>query len=428
MESSETTRAEGTGTVRADGGSVHADGGMVPVEAHLAEVLAAVRPLAPARLELEAAEGCVLAEDVAAAAPLPSFDNSSMDGYAVRAADVAAASPGSPVTLPVTGEIPAGDTRTLTLAPGTSLRIMTGAMLPGGADAVVPVEWTDGGREHVRISQPPAAGHAIRRRGDDVTEGEVLLKAGARLGPAQIALLAAGGHGTALVRPRPRVAVIATGDELTEPGAALFPGRIWDSNSYMLAAAARQAGAVASREWVTDDPGAVLAAIERRSASADVLITSGGVSMGGEHDVVKAALAGRAPVTFRKVAMQPGMPQGFGVAGLGRALLFTLPGNPVSAFVSFHLFVRPALDALQGLAPGRLPATRAALAAPVRSPRGRRSYLRGVLDSGSASVTPLTGQGSHQLGALARANALIIVPEQVTQMAAGEIADVLSLP
>ncbi len=401
---------------------------MVPVEAHLARVLAAVRPLSPARLGLEEAQGCVLAQDAAALCPLPSFDNSAMDGYAVRAGDVAPAGPDSPVILPVTGEIPAGDTRTLTVAPGTCIRIMTGALLPGGADAVVPVEWTDGGTRQVRISQPAPAGHAIRRRGDDVATGEVLLAAGARLGPAQIALLAAGGHGSALVRPRPRIAVIATGDELTEPGTALTPGRIWDSNSYMLAAAVRQLGGVADRHRVSDDPQAVLAAIEKLSGSADLLITSGGVSMGGEHDVVKAALAGHPGVSFGKVAMQPGMPQGFGLIGQGPVPIFTLPGNPVSAFVSFHLFVRPAMDALQGVEPVPLPTSRVILAGPARSPQGRRSFLRGVLDAAAGTVTPLTGQGSHQLGALARADVLIVVPEAVVRMEEGDPADVISLP
>jgi molybdopterin molybdotransferase len=402
--------------------------GMMPVEAYLAEVLAVARPLAPVLLGLEEAEGGVLAEDATARCPLPSFDNSSMDGYAVHASDVAAAAPDAPVILPVTGQIPAGDTGPHSIAAGTCARIMTGAPLPAGADAVVPVEWTDGGREQVTIGQPAAPGHAIRRRGEDVAEGHVLVPAGALLGPAQIALLAAGGHGEALVRPRPQVAVIATGNELTEPGSPLVPGRIWDSNSYLLAAAVRQAGGVAQRHRVKDDPDAVVAALDELSASADLLVTSGGISMGGEHDVVKAALSGHAEVAFRKVAMQPGMPQGFGVVGPSRTPLFALPGNPVSALVSFQLFVRPAMAARQGRAPAPLPLTRAVLTAGVTSPPGRRSYLRGVLDIAAGTVAPLAGQGSHQLGALAQANALIVVPEQVAGMAAGETADVMSLP
>ena len=400
---------------------------LVSVEAHLADTLRAIRPLAPVRLGLDEAEGGVLAEDAAALCPLPSFDNSGMDGYAVHSADLAAAAPGAPVTLPVTDEIPAGDTRTLTVAPGTCARIMTGALMPAGADAVVPVEWTDGGVKQVTISQPAPAGNAIRRRGGDVAEGDVMVRAGTLLRPAQLALLAAGGHGTALVRPQPLVAVIATGNELTDPGTPLTPGQIWESNGYMLAAAARQAGGRARRHRVKDDPVAVVTALEELSASADLLVTTGGVSMGGEHDVVKAAL-GEFAVKFRKVAMQPGMPQGFGLIGFDGTPVFTLPGNPVSSYVSFLLFVRPAMQALQGLTPAPLPVTRAALAGAVRSPEGRRSYLRGVLDARHRTVIPLSGQGSHQLAALARANALIVVPEQVVRMEEGEPVDVMSLP
>ena len=402
---------------------------MDPVETHLARVLAAIRPVEPVRLGLEAAEGTVLAADAGAVTPLPSFDNSSMDGYAVHAADIAAATAEAPVILPVTDQVPAGDTRVLTVAPGTCVRIMTGALFPAGADAVVPVELTDGGSDRARFSQPVVKGYSIRRRGDDVAEGDMLLPAGTRLGPAQIALLAASGHGSVLARAAPRVAVLATGNELSEPGSPLVPGQIWESNSYMLAAAVRQAGGSATRHRAGDDPEKVLALIGVLSAQADLLITSGGVSMGGEHDVVKAALSGSraGTITFCKVAMQPGMPQGFGVVGPDQTPILTLPGNPVSAFVSFWLFGRPALDALQGLAPQPVPARRAQLASPVRSPQGRRSFLRGVLNADGATVTPLTGQGSHQLGALARANALIVVPEEVASMAAGDEADVISL-
>jgi molybdopterin molybdotransferase len=401
---------------------------MDPVEAHLARVLAAIRPIEPARLGLEAAEGTVLAADAVATGALPSFDNSSMDGYALHASDVAAATAEAPVTLPVTDQIPAGDTRTVTVVPGTCVRIMTGALLPAGADAVVPVEWTDGGTGQARFSRPVPKNHAIRRTGDDVAVGAALLPAGTRLGPAQIALLAASGHGSVLARAAPRVAVIATGNELSEPGSPLVPGRIWESNSYMLAAAVRQAGGAATRHRAGDDPQTVLALLGELAAQADLLITSGGVSMGGEHDVIKAALSGSGDLTFRKVAMQPGMPQGFGVIGRDRTPILTLPGNPVSAFVSFCLFGWPALDALSGLAPRPLASRRAALTGPVTSPKGRRSFLRGVLAPDAATVTPLTGQGSHQLGALARANALIVVPEEVAAMAAGEVADVISLP
>ena len=403
------------------------DRSLTTVEAYQAAILAAITPLPPASLELHEAEGCVLAEDVTAAMALPSFDNSSMDGFAVQAADTNQSSERAPATLPVTGEIAAGDTGAYRLAPGTAMRIMTGARLPAGADAVVPVEWTNGGGARVDIYRPVTAGNAVRYTGGDAAEGEKLLGNGVRMRPMQIAVAASAGRKVVKVRPRPRVVVLSTGNELAEPGTPLVPGRIWDSNSYMIAAAAREAGALAYRRSVVpDEPAGVLPALEEQLVRADLLITTGGVSMGGEHDVVKAALRDLGTVTFRKVAMQPGMPQGFGTIGENRVPIFTLPGNPVSAYVSFQLFVRPAIAALQGADDLRLPTTRATLTASVRSPHGRRSYLRGVLTGGK--VAPLSGQGSHQIAALGRANALIIVPEWETQLPEGGTVDVHVLP
>ncbi len=413
---------------------------MQSVDSYLAEVLAAIRPLPPRELGLEEADGGVLAGDVTAAWPLPPFDNSAMDGYAVMAADVAAAAPEHPVTLPVLGEVAAGDTSRRDLAPGTCIRIMTGALLPSGTDAVVPVEWTDadvtggagtagGGTARVTISQAAEPGHAIRRAGGDAAPGDVLLTVGTRLGPAQLGLLAAAGRSTVTARPRPRVTVISTGNELAEPGQPVTPGRIWESNSFMLAAAARQAGCMARRNPIVPDrKEAVLAAIEDALPHTDLLVTTGGVSMGGEHDVVKAALSDLGTITFRKIAMQPGMPQGFGTVGAASTPIFTLPGNPVSAYVSFQLFVRPAASVLQNHIPERLPRTRAVLTAPVRSPGGRTSFLRGILDAETGKITPVSGQSSHQLASLARANALIIVPEPVTEVRPGSDVDVLVLP
>jgi molybdopterin molybdotransferase len=268
-------------------------------------------------------------------------------------------------------------------------------------------------------------------------------------------------------RRRPRVTVISTGNELAEPGSPLVPGLIWDSNSYMLSAAARQAGCETTRNLTLgDDAAAVLAAIDAAARTADLVVTSGGVSMGGEHDVVKAALTGSAKpgsaqpgstkpgsakpgsaepgsakpgsaqpgsaepgsVTFRKIAMQPGMPQGFGLIGERKVPIFTLPGNPVSAFVSFRLFVEPAVRALQDLPPQRMVRRQARLAAPVTSPAGRRSYLRGIDGEQAGIVVPLSGQGSHQIASLARASLLILVPEAVTSLPAGELVEVLELP
>jgi len=417
---------------------------MDSVETYLGDIMAAIRPLPPRELALADALGAVLVDDVTARWPLPAFDNSAMDGYAVRAADVSAASADSPVVLAVAGVIAAGDTGRRDLVPGTVIRIMTGAPVPPGADAVVPVEQTDGGADRVAIHASVAEGASIRLTGGDVQPGDVLLTAGTRLGPVHLGLLAAAGHGTVQARPRPRVTVIATGNELVEPGMELIPGQIWESNATMLAAAAREAGCPARRHpIVRDDTEAVLAAVRDAIGDADLLITSGGVSMGGEHDVVKAALSTLGTVNFRKVAMQPGMPQGFGTVGPASTPIFTLPGNPVSAYVSFCLFVRPALDALQSSEQQdsehqdtkreRAKPVQAVLTEPVRSPAGKRSYLRGTflrreLDRPIGLVTPVSGQASHQLASLAKANALVLVPEQVTSLDAGETVDVLELP
>ncbi len=437
---------------------------LTSVEAHLAEILETVRPLAPTELSLSDAHGLVLAQDVTASVPLPSFDNSAMDGYAVRVEDIAAASERTPVTLPVVAEVAAGDTGAYALPPGTAIRIMTGAMLPHGTEAVVPVEWTDAGTARVAIRGTAERGHALRLAGEDARAGEVLVSAGTMLRPMHVAVIAAAGRGTVRVRPRPRVVVLSTGSELAEPGTPIVPGRIWDSNSFMIAAAAREAGCLAYRQSIVpDNADEVLPAIEDQLVRADLMITTGGVSMGGEYDVVKAALRQLGTVRFRKVAMQPGMPQGFGTvaptasaapegrtrrgligrladrgevaeravgpAGDGdRVPLFTLPGNPVSAYVSFQVFVRPAIGALQAYDQLGLEATRAELTRPLRSPPGRRSFLRGVLDRGSGRIVPLTGQGSHQVATLGKANALIVVPESVVRMDQGETAEVLVLP
>jgi molybdopterin molybdotransferase len=403
-------------------------GDLQSVDEYLAEISAAITPLAPRELSLADAEGATAAADITAGYALPPFDNSAMDGFAVVAADLAGASAERPVTLPVAGEVPAGDTREHRLEPGRCLRIMTGAPMPAGADAVVQVELTSGGDGQVTFRAPVEPGAAVRLTGGDVRPGDLLLTAGTRIGPVELGLLAAAGHATVPARPRPRVAVISTGNELAEPGTPLARGQIWESNSIMLAAAARAAGADAYRPAaVPDDKAKVLAMIEAELGHADLLITSGGVSMGGEHDVVKAALLELGEVRFRKVAMQPGMPQGFGLLGGGRTPILTLPGNPVSAYISYLLFGRTALNALQGGSAAGLAPARIALAGPVRSPGGKRSFLRGVLSADRASVSPLTGQASHQLATLAKADALIIVPEEITAMTAGELADVLFL-
>ncbi|MBT2383113.1 gephyrin-like molybdotransferase Glp, partial [Streptomyces sp. ISL-11] len=272
-------------------------------------------------------------------------------------------------------------------------------------------------------------GH-VRARGSDVAAGELALAAGTILGPPQIGLLAAIGRATVTVRPRPRVVVMSTGSELVQPGVALGPGEIHDSNSFALTACARDAGAIAYRvAAVEDDADTLRSTLEDQLVRADAVVTSGGVSVGA-YDVVKETLSGLAgeegSVSFRRLAMQPGKPQGFGLVGPDRVPLLALPGNPVSSYVSFELFVRPAIRALMGLDPIDRVTVRAVCAdAVASSPQGRRQYLRGRYEDGT--VTVVGGAGSHLVKALADANALIVVPEETTAVEAGTEVDVVLL-
>jgi molybdopterin molybdotransferase len=397
---------------------------------HLSAVLSAVRPLTPIDVQLLDAHGCVLTEDVIAPWALPQFDNSAMDGYAVRAEDVAAATADQPVELPVVADIAAGESMVEAIGPGHAARIMTGAPVPKGADAIVPVEQTDGGTARVKISSAVPVGKHVRHAGEDVQTGDTVLSAGTLIGAPQLGLLAAVGKDRVTVRPRPRVVVISTGSELVEPGMPLGTGQISDANSYMLTAAAMEAGAVAYRVApVADDPDKVLGLIEDQLIRADMVVTSGGVSAGA-YDVVKEVLSRLGTVSFDQIAMQPGKPQGFGTLGEDKTPIFTLPGNPVSAFVSFEVFVRPAIRKLIGSPRLHRQTVKAVLQATLRSPEGRRQFARGRLQvgrDGSHQVTPLGGQASHMLADLAYANALIVVPEHVTDVTPGQVVDVVVL-
>ncbi|MDQ2722816.1 MAG: molybdopterin molybdotransferase MoeA [Actinomycetota bacterium] len=372
----------------------------------------------PVELFLEQAAGRVLAGDLVAARPLPAFDNSAMDGYAVRASDVVGADT-SPVTLPVAEDIPAGRVDGPALEPGTAHRIMTGAPMPEGADAVVQVEATDGGTTTVVISAERTAGTHVRTAGEDVQLGETVLPAGALLGASQLGLIAALGEPTVLVTPALRVLVISTGSELVEPGRPLLHGQIHESNGVMLATAVRAAGAVAEQlHFVADDVTAFHQALRSRLGHVDLIITSGGVSAGA-YEVVKDALAGHG-VEFAKVAMQPGMPQGAGrYEGVP---VVTLPGNPVSSLVSFEVFLRPALRAAMGLDPNRA-VVAATLTEPLDSPAGRRQFRRGVLDRAARTVRPIGPPASHFLRWMAAADCLLDVPEGVAHLDAGALVD-----
>ena len=398
---------------------------MPTVAEHLATILAAVRPAEPVRLPLADALGLILCEDVSSLVDLPGFDNSAMDGYAVRSADVLAADaavPGSAVTLPVVGEVAAGGVATTPVGPGEAVRIMTGAMMPEGADAIVKVEDTDGGTETVEIRAGVPVGLSVRPAGEDVRRGAVVLTAGVEIDARRVALLAATGHGDVLVRPRPRVAVVSTGAELVEPGKPLAPGQIHDSNSHMLAAAVVESGCVVvHRRSVDDDGDEVLRVLAELAVDSDAIITSGGVSMGA-YDVVKEVLRDSGTVDFVQVSMQPGKPQGFGTVGERRVPLFTLPGNPVSSYVSFEVFVRPALRTMMGRAPVTRPALRARLLHGFDSPAGRTQIARGVATSGADGwqADPVWGQASHFIADLSRANAFLVIPPEVTHLDAGD--------
>ena len=402
---------------------------MIPYAQHLERVLATVAPLHPLELGLLDAHGCVLAEDLVAPADLPGFDNSAMDGYAVRAADVAGASDAAPVVLPVTGDVAAGPASPLRVQPGVCVRIMTGAMMPAGADAVVPLEWTDGGVAQVSITRPAPVGAHVRAVGEDVAAGEVVLPEGTHLGAVQVGLAAATGRARLLVRPRPRVVVVSTGSELVEPGEPLSPGRIVDSNSPALTAAAVEAGAIAYRVGIVpDDPRRLLSTLEDQLVRADLLVTSGGVSVGA-YDVVKEVLSRLGTVRFDDVAMQPGKPQAFGTIGPDSTPVFGLPGNPVSALVSFEAFVRPALRKMLGAQPLERPRVRAVATQALPSAPGKRSFLRVALEvrDGAYVVTPVSGPGSHLLAGMSRANALAVVPEDVDEVPQGGAVEVLVL-
>ncbi|WP_286960306.1 MULTISPECIES: gephyrin-like molybdotransferase Glp [Arsenicicoccus] len=398
---------------------------LMPVDEHLRLLLEACATVPRRTSEVPVAEahGCVLAQDVRSAVDVPAFTNSAMDGYAVRAAELVGAGD-RPVVLPVAGDIPAGRTDRVTLVPGTTMRIMTGAALPDGADAVVPVELTDGGTERVTLRQQPQVGAHVRPAGDDLSRGELALAAGTFVDARVLALLVSLGHPLVEVVVPPRVVVLSTGDELVEPGGTAGHGTVVDSNGPMLVAVLREHGFTAERvRAVADDEQGFRARLDEVLLTHDAVITTGGVSAGA-YDTVKAVLARDGEVAFRGVAMQPGKPQGFGLvrAGDGRHVpVFTLPGNPVSSMVSYQVFAAPALRLLAGRPAEGLAGIEAVADDGWRTSAGRTQLARVRLrtEADGPHATLAGGQGSHVLGALAHADALAVVPAEVDEVVPG---------
>ena len=431
---------------------------LLSVEEARAAVLAAIAgPTEPEVAYLSEARGRILAEDVMSLTALPPWDNSAMDGYAIRSGDVATATDDDPVRLRVIGEVRAGTAPEAEVERGTAIRIATGAPIPPRADAVVQVELTtpaaaggvptgSRGRDAagplppaVLVHEAVQAGTAIRKAGDDLAEAIVILAAGTRLGPAAIALAAGSGNETVRVHRQPRVGILATGDEVRAPGRALGPAGIPDANGPGLAALAEDAGGYPMALGIAADRIEDVRAYLKAALSGDLdmIVVSGGVSV-GPYDVVRAAFAEIGRMELWRVAVQPGKPFAFGVVDRpdgGRTMLFGLPGNPVSSFVTFELFVRPAIRRLSGLPASRLvrSADRGVLVDGVSKSPGRRAYLRVVAERDAAG-TPIRdepgrvrvrlagggrGQGSHVLSALAIAEAFAMVPESVESLPAG---------
>ena len=375
----------------------------------------------------------VLAEDVTAGdEPIPGFDNSAMDGYAVRAADAGAAAVDAPAELRVVGESRAGHPAAAGLAAGEAIAISTGAMVPPGADAVVRVEDTRGADDRVEVLAAPVPGANIRRVGEDVRPGERLLTAGTVLGPAEVGVLASLGRGSVSCARRPRLQLLSTGDELVGPGEPLFPGAVRNSNAYSVPPLAAAAGADVERViGIRDQPRATRDAIAAALA-ADVLVICGGVSV-GEHDHVRPALEELGvEQVFWGVSLRPGKPTYFGVAereDAEPALVFGLPGNPVSAMVTFLLFARPSIRAMLGAADARQRAT-AVLAGPYEKRPGRAHAIRVRLELAAEGwrATPTKDQGSHVLTSMLGADALAYLPAEHGDFDGGERVEIELLP
>jgi molybdopterin molybdotransferase len=399
--------------------------GLLSVEDAREKVLSQVQPLSTINLPLTESHGCVLAEEAVASSDIPDFPSSAMDGFAVRSSDVAGASPASPVELMIVGRAPIGRRPEATVGGGEAVRIATGAPVPAGADTIVPIENCEAAGHRVRILAASPEGKHIRPTGEDVKAGEVLVTRGRRLGAPELALLATAGFSHPLVHPRPRVVVLSTGDELISPPGSPGYGQVRDSNAYLLFGALREAGAAPVLAGIVrDEVDELRDTVLSRLVQADAFVSSGGVSV-GERDVVKAAFFRRGDVEFFKVAMQPGMPQGFGT--IEGKPYFGLPGNPVSVFVSFEVFIRPAILKMMGRKNLFRPEITARLTADVSGPKGKTQFARVLVrpEGDGYVATPTGGRGSNLIATVARANGLAIVPAGVDTAPAGSDVTVM---
>jgi molybdopterin molybdotransferase len=393
--------------------------GLISVDEAREKVLSQIDPLAPLQLPLQEAYGCVLADDIVATGNIPDFASSAMDGFAVRSSEVAEALPEQPVTLKIVGRALIGHRPESTVGGGEAVRIATGAPVPAGADAVIPIEDCVVQGETVDILASSTAGKHVRPTGEDAREGTPLVKAGRRLMAPELGLLATAGFPHPLVHPRPRVVVLSTGDELVPPGQLLEYGQVHDSNAYTVFGALREAGAVPVMAGIVrDDVDQLKETILNHLVQADAFVSSGGVSV-GERDVVKAAFFRRGDLEFYKVAMQPGMPQGFG--HIEGKPFFGLPGNPVSVFVSFEMFIRPALLKMQGRKELFRPEIPARLTEKVSGPKAKTQFARVIVRRTAEgwTATPTGGRGSNLIGTVSRANGLAIIPPGVETAPAG---------
>jgi molybdopterin molybdotransferase len=400
---------------------------MIDYEDALRRVIARAKPFPGESVPLTRSLGRTLARNIRARAPIPPFAKATMDGYAVRSEDTGPAEPGRPVELEVIEDLPAGRVSRKVLSSGRAVRIMTGAPLPAGADAVVMVEDTEKADARVKIFRAVSPGDNIGRAGEDLEKGDLILEKGELVGPAEVGMLAALGISAVRVVRRPKLAVIATGDEIVEPGEKAGPGRIWNSNGYSLLALALEAGAEVRYLGIARDRASELKRKFRMAGDMDILTVSGGVSV-GDYDLVKEELGrlGVRPV-FWQLRIKPGKPTFFGVRG--RQLVFGLPGNPTSAMVMFHLFVRPAIDRMLGRKQTGLRGGQAVLEQEISVRPGRTQFLRGRLigDGPVLRVEPFPDQRSGVLRSMVKSRVLIVVPAELSRLEKGREVNILFL-